>query len=178
MKHVQQFWSDEGGFIISAELVIIATVVVLGLITGLKCVQNAINGELKDVAAAFGSLNQSYYYSGFSKKSLYGCNVKAYTRGSVFVDQQDEIVYAAPCEMGETIVAPQRVIERTQEDLAPCEPGTIIEGQEVPCPGAVESTIEMPIIPAPCPEAAVPGASPCPPAASGTTGECCNPAQP
>ena len=49
MTMLRNLLDDDAGFIISAELVIIATVVVLGMITGLKCVQVAMIGELKDV---------------------------------------------------------------------------------------------------------------------------------
>jgi hypothetical protein len=79
---------DEAGFIVSAELVLVSTLVVVGLVVGLSEVQHAIVSELNDVADAFGSLNQSYHYSGFSVCKHGGCG--ASSAGSCFVDQQDD----------------------------------------------------------------------------------------
>ena len=55
-----KIWNDDAGFIISIELILISTIVVIGLITGLAAVRNAIVSELSDVAGAISSLNQSY----------------------------------------------------------------------------------------------------------------------
>lgn len=78
-----QFIQDEAGFIVSAELVLVATIVVLGMIVGLSEVSHSINQELEDVASAFGAINQSYYYNGLS-----GCNGQV--SGSCFTDSKDE----------------------------------------------------------------------------------------
>lgn len=56
--------SDEAGFLLSAELILISTVLVLGMVVGLSEVSRAINNELFDVATAFDSMNQSYRYAG------------------------------------------------------------------------------------------------------------------
>ena len=64
---LQRLMQDETGFIISAELVLVATLPVIGVIVGLSEVHHAVVGELNDVADAIGSANQSYGYSGFSK---------------------------------------------------------------------------------------------------------------
>lgn len=80
---------DESGFIVSTELVLIATVVVLGMVAGLTCVRNAVVGELTDVGDSFGALNQSYCYSGFSARKSFDCGNKSTSAGSVFVDLDD-----------------------------------------------------------------------------------------
>jgi len=82
--------NDEAGFIVSAELVLIATLLVIGLIVGLSSIQHAVVAELNDVGDAIGSLNQSYYFTGFSKEKNSGNGFAAYTRGSAFEDQQDD----------------------------------------------------------------------------------------
>ncbi|MCA9079947.1 MAG: hypothetical protein KDA58_05280 [Planctomycetaceae bacterium] len=87
---LRQLLNDEAGFIVSAELVLVATILVIGLIVGLSEVQHAINTELNDVADAIGSLNQSYYVSGFHKDSDFGRGVHAFTRGSAFADVTDD----------------------------------------------------------------------------------------
>lgn len=55
---------DESGFIVSAELILIGTIGVLALVVGLSEVALNINNELEDVASAFGSVNQSFQFSG------------------------------------------------------------------------------------------------------------------
>ena len=49
--------NDEAGFIVSAELVLIASVCVLAMVVGLSEVANGINQELEDIGSAFGSIN-------------------------------------------------------------------------------------------------------------------------
>ena len=55
---------DEAGFIVSAELVMIATLAVLAMAVGLSEVAFNINNELQDVGRAFGSMNQSFNLQG------------------------------------------------------------------------------------------------------------------
>lgn len=86
---LRQLLNDEAGFIVSAELVLVATILVIGLIVGLSEVQHAVNSELNDVADAIGSLNQSYSFSGFTKDDGRR-NVHAFTRGSAFADVTDD----------------------------------------------------------------------------------------
>lgn len=55
---------DEAGFIVSSELVLIATIAVIGLVVGMAEVANGVNEELEDVGSAVGQVNQSYVVSG------------------------------------------------------------------------------------------------------------------
>lgn len=81
--------NDEAGFVVSAELVLVATIVVIGLIVGLSEVQHAVVAELNDVADAIGSINQSYCYTGFAAyKSRH--QLKSMVVGSAFRDVADE----------------------------------------------------------------------------------------
>ena len=82
--------NDEAGFIVSAELVLVATILVIGMIVGLSEVQHAVVQELNDVADAIGELNQSYCFTGFSKAKQFQTGTAAYTRGSIFNDTRDE----------------------------------------------------------------------------------------
>ncbi|WP_339683578.1 hypothetical protein [Gimesia maris] len=82
MKMFQQFWNDENGFVVSTELVLIATVLVLGMIVGLTTLRDQVIAELADVAAAFSNSNQSYSFSGITGHS-------SSTSGSVFNDNLD-----------------------------------------------------------------------------------------
>ena len=77
-------WSDESGFIVSAELVLIATVVLIGLIIGLATLRDDMINELADVADAFSELNQSY-----SLRWHHGALVDMLLSGNLFSDLAD-----------------------------------------------------------------------------------------
>jgi len=80
---ITRLLNDENGFLMSAELILIGTIVVLGLVVGLSEVSFAINNELEDVASAFSSMNQSYSASGsYSQKGR--------RSGSGFDDERDD----------------------------------------------------------------------------------------
>lgn len=64
---IASLYRDDAGFIVSAELVLIASILVIGLVVGLSSVSAGINSELNDVGSAFGSVNQSYSVSGLSR---------------------------------------------------------------------------------------------------------------
>ena len=92
---VRQLLNDEAGFIVSAELVLVATILVIGLIVGLSEVQHAVVQELNDVADAIGQLNQGYAYTGFSAEKTTGLGgvpglAKSFTFGSIFIDTTDD----------------------------------------------------------------------------------------
>lgn len=54
----------QAGFIVSAELVLIATILVIGLIVGMVAIRDALTAEMGDVAEAIGALDQSYTDNG------------------------------------------------------------------------------------------------------------------
>ena len=85
----RQLYEDDAGFIVSAELILVATILVLGLIVGLSEIQYAVVQELNDVADAIGRVNQSYSYTGFSATKTAG-GLKSFTAGSRFRDAVDE----------------------------------------------------------------------------------------
>jgi Flp pilus assembly pilin Flp len=66
VQRLAGLWQDEDGFIVSAELVLIATIVVLALVVGLSAVRTSIVSELVDIANAFGHSNQSHSGDGHS----------------------------------------------------------------------------------------------------------------
>ncbi|MES2791603.1 MAG: hypothetical protein V4719_18435 [Planctomycetota bacterium] len=79
---LRKFMADEAGFIVSAELVLIATMLVLGLLVGLNTLRNSTTSELNDVADANGNINQDYSSSGLTGHS-------ASVAGTVFDDVED-----------------------------------------------------------------------------------------
>jgi Flp pilus assembly pilin Flp len=64
MKLMLRLWSDEAGFVISSELILIAALVVIGLLTGLATVRDQIVQELGDTADAISELQQEYQWLG------------------------------------------------------------------------------------------------------------------
>jgi len=77
MRLSTKLWNDEAGVLLSAEAVVVGTVAVVGLTTGLTVVAKAVNAELQDVAFAIRSLDQSY-----SIPAQEGCGAR--TAGSCF----------------------------------------------------------------------------------------------
>ncbi len=49
----KRLWSDEGGMILSSEVVLIGTILVIGSIAGLTSLQHAVTHELNDTARAY-----------------------------------------------------------------------------------------------------------------------------
>jgi len=81
-KLALRLWRDEAGFVVSTELVLIATIVVIGLIAGLTTVRDQVTTELGDVADAISVINQSFSWGAITSH----CGSVA---GSVFSDLAD-----------------------------------------------------------------------------------------
>ncbi len=97
MKLLARLWADEAGFIISAELCLVATIVVSGLIVGLVTVRNQVVQELIAVGEAIGCINTSYAYCGLvSAHSIPPC---AWTGGSWWTDYA-HFCHPLPAEQG------------------------------------------------------------------------------
>ncbi len=77
MRFWRGFLSDECGAVMSAEMVMLATLGVVGATAGLKMAATSINEELKETALAFRSLDQS-----FEVKEQRSC--RAWTAGSCY----------------------------------------------------------------------------------------------
>lgn len=74
----------QGGFIMTAELILLSTVMVIGMIVGLVTVRDATTAEMEDVAEAIGQLDQSYAFNG-----LKSANNTAIVDGSAYGDAVD-----------------------------------------------------------------------------------------
>ena len=85
---IQNLKSDESGVILSAEIVLILTIGVLGMIVGLTSLQNAVLGEMNDLAGAFRSLNQSYSTPSF-RGCWKNCALTSFTMGSCYIDRYE-----------------------------------------------------------------------------------------
>ncbi len=79
---LKNLWQDDAGFVVSSELVLIATILVIGIITGQAALRDAVVGELADVGAAIGDVNQSFSFGAITGH----CSS---TAGSIFTDLSD-----------------------------------------------------------------------------------------
>src|SRR5215831_10730423 len=61
---MRKLWNDDCGALIATEWVFVATILVLGIITGLVAVRQAVISELTEFAQAVMALNQSFSFSG------------------------------------------------------------------------------------------------------------------
>ena len=82
MKMIKRLWSDEAGFVVSSELILVGTVAVIGMLVGLAAVRDGVVSELSDVAGAVQDLNQSYSLNGVTGHS-------AATAGMSYLDGLD-----------------------------------------------------------------------------------------
>lgn len=83
MKTVMiRLWTEECGALIAAEMLLIMSILVIGVIVGLAAVRDSIVTELADVAQAIANVNQSFSFSGVSGHH-------AYSGGGAFHDSAD-----------------------------------------------------------------------------------------
>ena len=100
---LRRLFSDEGGVIISAELVLVLTIAVLAMVVGLSEVAVAVTTELNDISNAIGALNQSYFYTGFRTDQV---KPKAAVTGSRFDDTHDDCDTNTTCDIIFHLVGP------------------------------------------------------------------------
>src|SRR3954451_22299654 len=85
MSHLMlKLWNDDCGALIATEWVFVATILVLGAITGLVAVRQAVISELTEFASAVMALNQSYSFTGQT-------NCQSTTAGSAAQDLSNTI---------------------------------------------------------------------------------------
>lgn len=82
MTFLLALWNDERGAVITAELIIVLTVLVTAMVAGFSALRNALVSEFADTGAAFGNLNQSFSYGGV-------IGHHAFTAGTSFFDLRD-----------------------------------------------------------------------------------------
>lgn len=79
---LKRLWNDESGALLSAELVIVMTLLMCATIVGIGALRDAIVTELADVGAAIGAFNQSFSIGGVASPH-------AVQPGSMFHDGMD-----------------------------------------------------------------------------------------
>ena len=84
MRQMLKLWNDDCGALIATEWVFVVTILILGIITGLVAVRQAVISELTETAQAILALNQSFSFSGQS-------NCESSTAGSSASDTTNTI---------------------------------------------------------------------------------------
>src|SRR5204862_230438 len=82
MKTCMRLWNEETGAILSAEVMLVASILVIGVIAGLSSLRDSVVTELADLAQALGNVNQSYSFGGVQGHHVYN-------GGGVFTDNLD-----------------------------------------------------------------------------------------
>jgi len=77
-----RLWAEQTGAIVSAEVMLVASILVIGVIVGLKSVRDSVVTELADVAQAVANVSQSYHFSGVKGHC-------AESGGGCYEDKQD-----------------------------------------------------------------------------------------
>jgi Flp pilus assembly pilin Flp len=102
---MRKLWKNEGGFVISVELILIVTILVIGLVSGWTMLRDAVLGELHDTAKAIGNVDQSFAVSGANFDTALGAS----SAGFGFIDATeagDATAQMPSAATGLTIVAP------------------------------------------------------------------------
>ncbi len=105
MNLLKNFWSDEAGFVVSAELVMLGTVGVLGATVGLSAASTAVNDEMLEFSHAIRSLDQSYHVEGHQ-------SCRAWTASSSYRQQDVDISRADLCGQIENIENAEKSSEK------------------------------------------------------------------
>lgn len=95
---LRKLFNDECGAVISAELVLVLTILVIGVIVGLSEVAVAVNTELNDISNAIGALDQSYFFTGFKGQGIADKQKNA-TAGSRYDDVRDDCDANTSCDL-------------------------------------------------------------------------------
>jgi hypothetical protein len=82
MSFIKKLWCDEAGFVVSSELVLIATVLVIGMAVGLTSLRDQVAQEVADLGRSISQVNESYSYAAVTGHT-------GSTAGSVFDDNDD-----------------------------------------------------------------------------------------
>ena len=86
---MRKLFNDEAGFVVSAELVLVLTIAVLGTVVGLTAIRDSLSQELVDLSDAFGAVSQTFNVTGISKTKN-GGKAHAAIGGFGFNDNADD----------------------------------------------------------------------------------------
>jgi hypothetical protein len=117
-KMLQKLWQDDCGALIATEWVFAATLLVLGVVTGLVATRNAVNSQINDFAEGIMGLNPSYHLNGQHSP-------ESSTAGSGHVDNRIDIRFNGsihgPNQQQPKSEKEWRELDLVQNDRLPCD---------------------------------------------------------
>ncbi|MBL8827239.1 MAG: hypothetical protein JNM18_09655 [Planctomycetaceae bacterium] len=84
-----RLWSDETGFILSLEIILLGIILVFGLVVGMQVLRDSLAQELGDLGMGIGSINNSFTITGIAGPVPVGGGVSSGVSGSLFSDALD-----------------------------------------------------------------------------------------
>jgi len=89
MKLLKRLWNDEVGAVVSIELVLVGSVLLLGLIVGLAALRDSVNNELADLGSAVDEINQAFQINAVTGHSA-SVAASAHVDANDFCDDDDD----------------------------------------------------------------------------------------
>lgn len=107
MRLLYRLWTEEDGYILSSEVVLLGSLLVVGSIAGITAVRDSIVGEMEDMSNSLSGMNQSFSIVGIEHTDrnnlsswngtrgvdsfgTYGTGrTYAYTAGSAFLEKPE-----------------------------------------------------------------------------------------
>jgi len=133
MQSMNELWQDEAGVVLSAEVVMLGTLGVLGTVVGLNAASTAVDQELKEFAGAIRSLDQSYGFAGHQ-------SCRAWTAGSYYRQQDVQQSVNDLCSVGTAdIRAIEKQVDAQRATQLPVTPK--LESQAAPATPAIPNQI-------------------------------------
>ena len=69
---LKKLWLDEGGAVLSVELILLLVIVVIGISVGMVILRDAVVSEFQWIAAAVNSLDPGYQIAGIGYENAFG----------------------------------------------------------------------------------------------------------
>lgn len=91
-SNVLGFLRQEEGFVLSSEVLLMGTSVVIGLLVGLVSVRDSLVMEFEDFSEAIGFLNQSYTYTGIADNGGASSTAGGLLNDSLDGDDETQII--------------------------------------------------------------------------------------
>ncbi|MBL8829844.1 MAG: hypothetical protein JNM18_22890 [Planctomycetaceae bacterium] len=100
MRTLNRLWNEQDGAIVSAEIMLVGTLLVIGVIVGLKSVRDSVVTELADIAQALDNTSQSYWYGG-SQNAYGGTSAASYSDNAYQNGTSAKCIDTASSAMGQ-----------------------------------------------------------------------------
>jgi len=115
---MRKFFNDEAGLVVSAELVLVVTLIFTAVAVGLAAARDALTQELNDVSEMIGTVDQSYNIAGLTAPGNGASANHGSNNGMGFNDRQDNCD-CDPLTVVEIAGKTQNGSANTEDDATP-----------------------------------------------------------